>query len=778
MAGHTVLLFLLLSGWLFVIGQARTVSRGDERGVLPADQDSTTRSKKKPFTLEEIYLNLYGQFGFNGTWISDNEIMVENLLFGYITKYNVVTGKKTTIFDGKILPPEYKFAPASFSADKEHVFFTYNIKYVFRHSKYMNLVVHDVKRGSFKKVANEARISLATWLPIGSELVYVRANDIHHMVFKDGKSTVRRLTRSGKSGVVFNGIADWVYEEEVFSSSSAIWYSPDGRYLAFATFNDTLVRDMEYTYYGAPGSLKDQYPTQVRIKYPKVGTPNPVVSLSLIDLADRSSTAVALKAPIDVVGSDHVLFTVSWWDPKHVLATWTNRVQNQSQLVMYDTQGAAKPVWYDEERRGWLQPNSPMRVGQHALLLHREDSGSSAGKFQHIVRYAYDGSRFTSPVDLTPGSSEVQAILTVDARRGRVYYLATAPGEPSQRNLYSVALDASQNPTCISCEQLTPEGNKCAYATASFSSRMSHYALICLGPDPLTVTIHDTEDNRQIMTWQGNNLIRSMLSLRLMPLQKNFNVTVNGYDCRVRLFLPPDFDETQSYPMLVYVYGGPDTIRITDAARYGYEYYMTTNQRVICAWIDGRGSAFKGSKMLFEIYRHIGIVEVEDTIEVTKILQERYKWIDPQRTGIWGWSYGGFTSGMVLATDAESVFKCGISVAPVSSWIYYDSIYTERYMGLPSENDNLAGYNDTDISRRVEGIRGKKYMLIHGTADDNVHYQQSMALAKALEYQDILFNQVTYPDEIHGLFRVTPHLYHTMDKFWSECFDLDHTFLL
>ncbi|XP_032666841.1 venom dipeptidyl peptidase 4-like isoform X2 [Odontomachus brunneus] len=772
MAGHTVYSFLVLAACLFIIGRSRTVSRVEESvGSIdvPIYEDP---GGKKPFSLEEIYLYLYAPSSLNGTWMSDNEIMVVDPIKNDITSHNVVTGEKTTIFNGTTLPMEYKYSTASLSASKENVLFSYNIKRVFRHSTLKNCVVHNVKRGTFEKVANGTRISLAMWSPIGNELIYVRNNDIYHMNFKDRESEVRRLTSSGKAGVVFNGIPDWVYEEEVFASPTAIWYSPDGRYLAFATFNDTRVMDMEYSHYGTPGSLRNQYPIQVKLKYPKAGTPNPIVSLSVIDLAD-SSEAVTLKAPIDVVGSDHILYTVSWWNQTHIAATWTNRVQNQSQLVIYDTQGTGKLIWYDEEREGWLQPNSPTKVGNYALLLRREDSGTSAGRFRHIVRYEHDGGQFTSPVDLTPGPSEVHSILAVDANRGRVYYLATAPGKPTQRNLYSVPLDVSQNPTCISCEQLTPEGNKCNYATASFSSYMSHYALICTGPDLLTVRVHDVDaDHRRMMTWEDNWLTRSMLSYRLMPLQKDFNVTVNGYNVRVRLLLPPDFDEKKSYPMLVNVYGGPNSVKITDFSKIGYEHYLTTNKRVIHMWIDGRGSAYKGSEMLFEIYRRMGTVEVEDTIAVTKILQERYRWIDPDRIGIWGWSYGGFTTAMVLVTDKEFVFKCGISVAPVTSWIYYDSVFTERIMGMPSEDDNQAGYNNTDISRRARGIRGKKFMLIHGTGDDNVHYQQAMMFAKMLERQDIMFEQVSYPDEVHSLLRVQPHFYHTMDKFWNECFRL------
>ncbi|XP_071555267.1 venom dipeptidyl peptidase 4 [Temnothorax nylanderi] len=769
MARNTPLQLLILFAFVIVIGQSRTAPRVDDTDV----RNKYDVQVRRPFSLEEIYIYLYYSFGFNGTWISDNEFMVGNIVLGDIRITDVKTGKTKLFFDGMDLPLPYKFGTSAISADKQYILFGYNTKLVYRHSTVKNYVVYDVQNGTFEELANEAFISLALWSPIGSDLVYVLDNDIYHMTFNRSQNVVRRLTTSGEPGIVYNGIPDWVYEEEVFGSPTAMWYSPDGRYLAFATFNDTQVKDMAIFHYGIPGSLEDQYPTEVKIKYPKVGTPNPTVTLSVIDLTDPSSEAVTLEAPVDVVTSDNVLYNVNWWNQTHVITTWTNRVQNQSQLTMYNTQGDIKSVLFDEETEGWLQPNIPIKTGDYALYLRREDSGTSAGRFRHIDRYEYKDNRFIKPVDLTPGPSEVHTILAVDSPRGRVYYLATAPGEPTQRNLYSVPLDGSQEPTCISCELLTPEGNKCTYATASFSSQRSFYALTCAGPDPTTVTIYD-ENHQPVSTWTNNDLSRKLLSRKLMPKQKDFNITVNGYDCRVRLLLPPDFDENKSYPLLVFVYAGPNSARITDDHKIGYEHYFTTSRDVVYARIDARGSAYKGSNMLFEIYRKLGTVEVEDTIAVTSILQKQYKWIDANRTGIWGWSYGGFTTGMVLAQDANSVFKCGISVAPVTSWIYYDSIYTERFMGLPTKEDNLIGYERTDISRQSEGIRGKKFLLIHGSEDDNVHYQHAMALAKSLEHKDILFEQMTYTDEVHDLRNVLPHFYHTMDKFWGECFGWDH----
>ncbi|KAG5333282.1 VDPP4 peptidase, partial [Acromyrmex heyeri] len=705
---------LILFAFVIVIGQSRTVPNNNDTDIHNKDEIEL----RKPFFLEEIYLYTYYMSGFNGSWISDNEFMVESIT-GDIGIIDVKTKETKQIFNGTNLSVPYKFNTATISADKQYILFSYNSRRVFRHSTIKNYVVYDIQNLFLDKLDCE------TTRGLHSEFLTFRFPNETINVNVIGSSLCDRFQRHMRA-----------------------------RAREIKLFN--------YNYF-----------LLVSENFSSVGTPNPVVSLSVIDLFDPLSEAVTLEAPINEVTSDNILYIVSWWNKTHVLATWTNRVQNQSQMTMYDIQGDAKLVLSDEETEGWLQPNLPIRTRDYILLLRREPSGTSAGKFRHINRYEYKDGQFIMPLDLTPGPSEVHAILAADSPRGKVYYLATAPGEPSQRNLYSVPLDGSQKPTCISCKLLTPEGNKCTYATASFSSRRSYYAFTCSGPDPTTVTINDN-NHQTVLTWNTNQGTRTLLSRRLIPQRKDFNITVNGYDCRVRLFLPPDFDESKSYPMMVFVYGGPNTVRIVDDAKYGYEHYLTTNRSMVHAWIDGRGSAFKGSNMLFEIYRKIGTVEIEDTIAVTEILQKQYSWIDANRTGIWGWSYGGFTTGMVMARDTNFVFKCGISVAPVTSWIYYDSIYTERLMGLPTPEDNLDGYNRTDISRLSEGIRGKKYMLIHGTGDDNVHYQQALALAKSLEHKDILFEQVTYTDEAHSLENVSPHLYHTMDKFWCECFGWDH----
>ncbi|CAH1961628.1 unnamed protein product [Acanthoscelides obtectus] len=245
-----------------------------------------------------------------------------------------------------------------------------------------------------------------------------------------------------------------------------------------------------------------------------------------------------------------------------------------------------------------------------------------------------------------------------------------------------------------------------------------------------------------------------------------------GFKANVMLRLPPNLDESGStkYPMVVNVYGGPDTFQVVDRFVLDWGSYLASNKSIIYATIDGRGSGLKGDKMLFSGYRKLGTVEIEDQINVTRLIQNTLSYVDSSRTAIWGWSYGGYAAGMALATDSQKVFKCGISVAPVTDWALYDSIYTERFMGLPTLEDNLKGYEAAQLLKKYEGLRDKEYYLIHGTYDDNVHYQQSMMWSKVLEVNDILFRQQSYPDEDHSLGLVRPHLYHSLENFLDECF--------
>lgn len=299
------------------------------------------------------------------------------------------------------------------------------------------------------------------------------------------------------------------------------------------------------------------------------------------------------------------------------------------------------------------------------------------------------------------------------------------------------------NDECLTCDMKDVDGVVCKSASAAFSKGFSHYSLTCSGPNPSYTKVMETKTNTVVKEWEMNTEFRTMLSQKLRPDIRFMNVTLrDGSIGFAKLLLPPNLDVTKKYPMIVYVYGGPNSVRVTNSFTVGFEGYMTTNREVIYAQIDGRGTGNKGKDLLFTVNNHLGEFEVEDQIAVTKYLQNSLSYVDRERTGIWGWSYGGYMTARTLAHDNDRVFQCGVSVAPVTSWLYYDTIYTERYMGLPTDSDNLQKYKDTSVLEEIDNFRNHDFMLIHGSGDDNVHFQQSLMLAKVLQANDILFEEM------------------------------------
>lgn len=249
----------------------------------------------------------------------------------------------------------------------------------------------------------------------------------------------------------------------------------------------------------------------------------------------------------------------------------------------------------------------------------------------------------------------------------------------------------------------------------------------------------------------------------------------DGFDAKIRLSFPWEInpeETTEKYPMIVHVSGDPDSCVVFDSYTIGFREYLVTNRKFVYAEIDGRGSNFKGNDMHYTISGRLGTIEIADFISVTKALQLTYPFIDAENTGIWGLGYGGYSTAMVLARDVKHIFKAGISVAPITSWYNYNQVYTERFMKMPTNDSNLQAYIDSDVTRIVEGIRGHKFLLIHGNADDNVPYQHSMLLSRALQKAEISFEQMSYPDEGHDFTGVFSHFLKTMDYFWQRHFGL------
>merc|ERR1719499_2764483 len=482
--------------------------------------------------------------------------------------------------------------------------------------------------------------------------------------------------------------------------------------------------------------------------------------LSLVEKYEggiRSAPRPILQEPPSYFSTrERYIYAVTWPTRDEVSLTWENRHQNYSVVsVCQALSGRCSDSLVMTSPGGWLE-------------------------LEEAPVYTKDGQR----VPITSGNMVVTNIYHWDEVNHEIYFKATKENSPGERHLYKVTDFQSGQPglvTCLSCDELNTRGGSCGYNSFEFSADNSYYAMSCDGPHVPQVYLYQTNPNTRINLLVDNAKLSSDLAIKSLPKVSNLNIPVAGgkYQAKVRLYLPPDFTESKRYPLVINVYGGPNSQQVSDRFKLDWGTYLTTSEDIIYAVIDGRGSGFRGDDLLYEIHYKLGQPEVQDQIDVTKKLVNLYSFIDQSRVAIWGWSYGGFVTLSVLAADSvqDNIFKCGVAVAPVTNWIYYDTIYTERYMGLPTSEDNLDGYRISDVTSQARRLKNKKLLLVHGTADDNVHYQQTMMLTRALEEADVLFQQLSYPDENHGLVGLRPHFYHSLSNFiLNDCFGRNEVF--
>ncbi|KAI5736457.1 hypothetical protein M8J76_003430 [Diaphorina citri] len=660
--------------------------------------------------LKAVINSQYEPNRFNGTWITDNEILMKDafgniVLFRADTLTQEIIGFNTTSYNGlTIVADAFDY---HLSADKKYLMIAHSYHKLYRYSFFASYVA-----------------------------INIETQELHPIVSPDGIPLVIQT-------VV------WSPVEEVLSSSSALWFSPSGNNLAYASFDDNRTVIMTIPFYGNPGHPSSQYTQAINLRYPKPGRVNPVASLNV----DKEGLLCVCREP--------VLSRVNWAN-ESVVAAWVNRVQNRARITRCSiNEGTCDVVFSRDLDRGWFEPFDHLRFssdGKKMLLIlsHNQESDGSTpvDSWDHLTFIDLDdqaGIKDKVPVPLTRGRFTVTEILAWDEKENNVYFLSTQ-GSPTVQHMYRINIaDPTATPECITCDLLTSANQKCSYSGATFS----------------------TNTGQRLLYWDTNEDLRTALTNITLPSVEYMSVPIQpNMEAQVKLFLPPGLDTSghKKYPLLIHVYGGPSSFQVTERFSVDWNLYLADNKDIVVAYIDGRNSALKGNTLKYAGYRRLGTVEIYDQINVTRYLQENLPYIDKTRTAIWGWSYGGYATGLALALDPSNVFKCGISVAPVTDWIYYDTIYSERYMGLPTFEDNLEGYKIAALNNKVDRIRDKQYLLVHGTMDDNVHFQQSMMLAKSLQHADIMFQSQTYPDEEHGLIGVRPHFYHTLERFLDSCF--------
>ncbi|XP_034099729.1 venom dipeptidyl peptidase 4 [Drosophila nasuta] len=722
-------------------------------------QPTTDRliSGKTPWNLTDAIYGTAGLRSFNGTWITDEEFYY-TASDKSIHKFNAATNTDTIFVDSSFLE-SYSGATFTLSQDFSKILVRYNLTEKFRHSYVAQYDIYDIATNSSIKIHKGEKLQYCGWSPLKDRLAYVYLNNVY-IHFNENLEIP--ITEDGTDGIIYNGVPDWVYEEEVLSSGSALWWSPDGSKLSVGFFDDTNVETFKYFLYGDDSTSYYQYPHEEELKYPKTGTPNPIVYLRVYDLSNDDPIMRRINAPIDIVSSDHILQNVVWSNNSHLLITWMNRRQNLASIQSCSHDGSCVEVTRIEEPNGWVTISTPKCIndGLNCLFSYFIDNWYQVWNLNLQTGVNSWKSR---------GNFTVLNIYGYDEINDKLYYQATQRNNPAVYHVYS-------NDDCLSCNRYDVDNEECKSASATFSKSFSFYTLSCVGPNPIYTKIYEVASDTMVKDWELNSQYRTTLEGKLRPSYSFINVALaDGSTGIAKLALPPNFDESKKYPMIVVVYGGPNSVRVTNSFTVGYEAFVTTKRDTIYAYIDGRGTGNKGKDLLFSVNNDLGDYEVEDQLYVTKWLQDNLVFIDPNRTGIWGWSYGGYMTAKTIEKDDSRVFQCGVSVAPVTSWLYYDTIYTERYMGLPTLEDNAQKYNESNAFHHLENFKTHDFLLVHGSGDDNVHYQHSLLLAKLLQKADIQFDEQTYTDENHSIGNALPHLYNTIDNFWIKCLNYSET---
>ncbi|XP_053327008.1 prolyl endopeptidase FAP [Spea bombifrons] len=727
----------------------------------------TSRNKSdgfKEFSFEDTFSSDFNYKIYHHQWISENEYLHKSTERNVIL-HNVETGDssiilKNTSFD-IVNATNYQL-----STDQKFAYFESNYKQQWRHSYTASYHIYDVENGEFiEENKLPPNIQYIAWSPTGHKLVYIVDNNIflkHNL-----KESPTELTNNGKENQIYNGIPDWVYEEEMLGVKYATWWSTNSNFVAYVQFNDTDVPVIEYSFYG-----DDQYPKTISIPYPKAGSKNPTVKLFIAKVDDpRFISTAEVPVPSLIAASEYYFSWVTWILDSRISVQWVTRTQNISVIAICDFEKSSN-IWICPRNQEHLETSTTGWIGVFfpSLPVFTSDSSSyykiysdrNGYKHIHYVNQSVDNA-----IQITSGPWEAIYIFYVTDEA--IYYSSNEfEGFPGRRNIYRIALQGNRQKQCITCH-LRKE--RCQYYSAKFSIKAKYYSLYCYGPGLPIVTLHDARTNKELRVLEDNLALESKLLTVRMPSERIGKIEQDGMTFWYKMTLPHNFNKSKKYPLLLYVYGGPSSQEVLHTFSIGWKTYLASSEEIIVASVDGRGTAFQGDKFMHAVYKRLGTYEVEDQIfAVRKFIEMGF--IDEKRIAIWGWSYGGYVTSMVLG-HGTGLFKCGMAVAPVSNWEYYASIYTERYMGLPTKSDNLENYKNSTVMARAQHFKEVDYLLIHGTADDNVHFQQAAQISKALVDAQVDFEAMWYTDKDHSISGSgRKHLYTHMTRFLKQCFNL------
>ena len=697
-------------------------------------------SQSKQINLEDIWENYkfyYKSYrGLNSMNNGEFYTQIKNSEEGQeIIKYSFKNGERIVrIFKSSDFKIK-RINSYSLSDDDRIILLATETESIYRYSRKAIYYVFNIQNNKLKKLS-ENKIRYPTFSPDGSKVAYVYENNLFIKDITNGKET--QITNDGKKNQIINGASDWVYEEE-FKLVRGFEWSSDSRTIAYYKFDESHVKEFSMDKFN--GSL---YPSQEVFKYPKAGEANSTVNILLYSLDSKEKTLIYTEEDYEYIPR------IKWSKDPHILTMiGLNRHQNKLDFILVNSKDGSNNILFSEEDKYYIDIHDNLTFLPNNFFIWTSEKKG----YNHIFLKGLDGSE----EQITSGSWEVTSFKGLDSDKMQIFFTSTEDGSIN-RSLYVLDLETGKRKKLS-----TQIGTN----SAKFSKGLKYYINTFSDADtPPVFTLHKA-DGTLIKTIEDNTEFKNKLKDYDLSKKEFLTIYTDNADLNAWIIKPPNFDKNKKYPLFMFLYGGPGSQQVLN--KYGssnfYWYQMLAQKGYVVACVDNRGTGGKGSEFKKMTYKELGKYETIDQIDAAKYFGN-LEYIDKERIGIQGWSYGGYMSSLAITKGAET-FKLAVAIAPVTNWRYYDNIYTERYMQTPQEN--ASGYDDNSPINHVEKLKGK-YLLIHGTADDNVHVQNTYEMTSALVRANKQFDLFVYPDKNHGIYgkNTRYHLYKKITNFILE----------
>lgn len=650
-----------------------------------------------------------------------------------IVKYSFKTGKQVeAIFDvekARDCTLKY-FDDYIMSPDEKLILIQTKTRSIYRRSFTAEYYIYNVKNNTIEPLSKNGPQQVPLFSPDGFQVAFVRNNNIFLVKLLFGNSE-SQITKDGEYNKVLNGIPDWVYEEE-FGFNRAFDFSADSKMIAYIRFDESQVPMYKFPLYKGMNPEFATYPGEYTYKYPKSGEVNSTVSVHTYDI--KSHVTRKMDLPLDKDGYiPRIKFTS---DPEKLAIMTLNRHQNRFDLYMANPKSALCKVAIRDESEQYIKEDeySNIKFYPENIVLMSERDG-----YNHLYLYTIGGNLVKQ---ITKGKFEVKSFLGWD-KQSNVFYYTSNEGSPLRTAVYKI--DGKGKKTKLS----TRTGTNDAIFSSNYSYYINTFSNIST---PTLITINDNK-GKELATMLDNKKLKEKIATLTLPQKEFFTFrTSEGVELNGWMMKPANFDATKKYPVIMHQYSGPGSQQVLDRWGIGsfsdagmFEAYMA-DRGYISVCVDGRGTGGRGAEFEKCTYLFLGVKESHDQVEAAKYLGT-LPYVDGSRIGIWGWSFGGYNTLMSMS-EGSNVFKAGVAIAAPTDWRYYDSVYTERFMRTPKENGD--GYDAGSAIKRAPKMHGS-LLLIHGTADDNVHLQNMAEYSEALVQAGVQFDEHIYINRNHGI---------------------------